>query len=125
MTRGKLFAVLWDRIAAWACVALGAVVLLLGWVGISDKPLAAEQLPYILSGGLGGIFLLGLGATLWLSADLRDEWSKLDRIEEVLRGQHIEAEEARGVAVARSNGARLESDSDRPAARRPSKAAQR
>jgi hypothetical protein len=27
------------------------------------------------------MFLLGLGAMLWLSADLRDEWRKLDRIE--------------------------------------------
>jgi hypothetical protein len=28
-----------------------------------------------------GVFLLGLGGVLWLSADLRDEWRKLDRIE--------------------------------------------
>jgi hypothetical protein len=28
-----------------------------------------------------GLFLLGLGALLWLSADLRDEWRKLDAID--------------------------------------------
>jgi hypothetical protein len=39
-------------------------------------------MPYIASGGLGGIFLLGLGSTLWLSADLRDEWRKLDELGE-------------------------------------------
>ncbi|HMC79090.1 MAG TPA: hypothetical protein VKO35_00895, partial [Acidimicrobiia bacterium] len=32
----------------------------------------------------GGLFLLGVGATLWHSADLRDEWRKLDRLEEKL-----------------------------------------
>src|SRR5581483_2749023 len=33
------------------------------------------------SGGLGGVFLLGIGATLYMSADMHDEWRKLDRIE--------------------------------------------
>src|SRR5688572_30289562 len=71
----------WDRAAAWGFVALGAVVVAAGWVGVSGSALPAEQLPYIISAGIGGMFLLGLGATLWLSADLRDEWRKLDRIE--------------------------------------------
>ena len=30
------------------------------------------------------MFILGLGALCWLSADLRDEWTKLDRIEDAL-----------------------------------------
>jgi hypothetical protein len=76
----------WDRAGAWACVAAGAVALLLGWVGVSGSGYAAAQLPYIISGGVGGAFLLGLGAMLWISADLRDEWLKLDRIEERLDG---------------------------------------
>jgi hypothetical protein len=29
--------------------------------------------------------LIGLAAVLWLSADMRDEWRKLDRIEEYMR----------------------------------------
>jgi hypothetical protein len=28
-----------------------------------------------------GLFLLGLGALLWVSADMRDEWRKLDAID--------------------------------------------
>lgn len=75
----------WDRSAAWGCVALGALLLVVGWYGMSDKALAEQQLPYLLSGGLGGLFLLGLGSALLLSADLRDEWRKLDAIEEALR----------------------------------------
>ena len=76
-----LFRLQWDRAAAWAFVGIGAVVLIVGWVGVSGSALPAEQLPYIISAGIGGMFLLGLGAMLWLSADLRDEWRKLDRIE--------------------------------------------
>jgi hypothetical protein len=77
----------WDRVGAWVCVGLGAIVLIVGWIGISNKVYTAEQMPYMLSGGVGGVFLLGLGAVLWLSADMRDEWHKLDQIEKVL-GSH-------------------------------------
>jgi hypothetical protein len=75
----------WDRAAAWAFALAGAVVLLLGWFGVSRYAYPADQLPYIVSGGIGGLFLLGVGATLWLSADVRDEWRKLDLIEDALR----------------------------------------
>jgi len=71
----------WDRVAAWVCVLGGALALLLGWLGISSTAYPAEQNPYIISGGLVGIFLFGVGGVLWLSADLRDEWRKLDSIE--------------------------------------------
>jgi hypothetical protein len=77
----------WDRVGAVVLVVVGALALLLGWLGISDAVLPSEQLPYLLSGGLVGVFLLGLGTTLWLSADLRDEWRKLDRLEALVRGQ--------------------------------------
>jgi hypothetical protein len=77
----------WDRVGAWVCVGVGAIVLIVGWIGISNKVYTAEQMPYMLSGGVGGVFLLGLGAVLWLSADMRDEWHKLDQIEKVL-GSH-------------------------------------
>ena len=77
----------WDRVGAVVLVVAGALALLLGWLGISDAVLPSEQLPYLLSGGLLGVFLLGLGTTLWLSADLRDEWRKLDRLEQLVRGE--------------------------------------
>jgi hypothetical protein len=76
----------WDRVGAVLAVLGGLVALLLGWIGVSGSAYPAAQLPYIVSGGLLGIFLLGVGATLWLSADVQDEWRKLDRLEEALRG---------------------------------------
>jgi hypothetical protein len=75
----------WDRVAAWTAVALGALLLMLGWIGVSGTPFVFEQVPYVISGGIGGLFLLGIGAVTWLSADLRDEWRKLDSLEEALR----------------------------------------
>jgi uncharacterized membrane protein len=77
----------WDRVLGFTLIALGAVLLVLGYLGVSDSPYVAEQLSYIASGGLGGLFLLGAGATLLILADLHDEWRKLDRVEALLSGE--------------------------------------
>lgn len=73
-----------DRVAAIAAIVLGLILVLLGWRGASETAYATEQIPYLVSGAVAGLFLMGLGATIWLSADLRDEWRKLDRLERVL-----------------------------------------
>jgi hypothetical protein len=74
----------WDRSAAIVSTVIGVIALLGGWLGVRGTPVLPEQTRYIVSGGIGAIFFLGVGATLWLSADLRDEWRKLDRIEQSL-----------------------------------------
>lgn len=84
MELGRWLRVAWDRAAALALIAAGAVTLILGWVGVSGEAFPAKQLPYLISGGIAGVFILGFGALCWLSADLRDEWTKLDRIEDAL-----------------------------------------
>lgn len=91
----------WDRVGAWVCIAGGAIVLLLGWWGISGTTTVGRQLPYIISGGLFGVFLLGLGGMLWVSADLRDEWRELwgirDALNKVAAGQSTSLSDSRFV----------------------------
>jgi hypothetical protein len=48
---------------------------------MSRAVLTYEQLPYILSGGLFGLSMIMVGTGLWLSADIRDEWRKLDELD--------------------------------------------
>jgi hypothetical protein len=67
----------WDRALAIALVVAGLVVIYLGWRGVSGHVLPAEQIPYLASAAVLGLFFLGAAATLWLSAALRDEWRKL------------------------------------------------
>jgi hypothetical protein len=98
----------WDRVGAWVAILAGAVAIILGWLGVSGTGFTSEQIPYIVSGGLGGLFLLGLGATIWISADLRDEWRKLDAIERHLSGTGAEFELAPTVT---GNGSLKEGDS--------------
>jgi len=77
----------WDRLLAVTLAVIGLVVLIVGWYGVSGTAYFAEQLPYVVGNGLGGLFCLGVAAVLWLSADLHDEWRKLDRIEQALLAQ--------------------------------------
>ncbi|MDQ1506530.1 MAG: hypothetical protein QOD57_4257 [Actinomycetota bacterium] len=90
----------WDRVSAWVLVVVGLLALLFGWLGVSGTEYVAEQNPYIISGGLLGMFCLGLAAMLWLSADLRDEWRKLDALQRDLGLDRRPTE----VASSRTNG---------------------
>ena len=74
----------WDRVVGFCLVAAGAVALVVAYEKAADTRYLAEQITVLISGGLGGIFCLGAGATLLVCADIRDEWRKLDRIESVL-----------------------------------------
>jgi hypothetical protein len=74
----------WDRVLAVGLVVLGVVALIVGWIGVSGTGLTPEQNPYLISGGLGGIALIAIGCTVWVSSDLQDEWRRLDAIEERL-----------------------------------------
>ena len=75
----------WDRVSAFVLFVAGLLALLLGYLGASGSVYPAEQLPYMISGGILGIFFLGTAGILYVSADMRDEWRKLDGIEDALR----------------------------------------
>jgi hypothetical protein len=75
----------WDRIGAWILALAGVIVIGIGWKETAGTPFPAEQLPYLISAGIGGALLVGFGAALLITAELRDEWHKLDRIEQAIR----------------------------------------
>ncbi|HVU73429.1 MAG TPA: hypothetical protein VHE83_10760 [Mycobacteriales bacterium] len=125
----------WDRTIAWVAAVAGAVALLLGYLGISRTPYTPEQIPYLVSGGAFGLFMLGLAAVLWITADLRDEWRKLDdldaHLEELIELAHDEAAarereaEARNAATGTSRArppaaSRRGAQRSAPSSRRPS-----
>lgn len=76
-----------DRALATLSAAVGILLLVVGWFGVSDQGIVAGQIPYLISCGLGGIFALATATTLWLSADLRDEWRKMDAVEAAVLAQ--------------------------------------
>ena len=87
----------WDRVAGYACLAAGLVVLAIGFAGVRRSADVIDEISYLVTGGFGAIFLLGVGATLLLSADLHDDFRKLQRVqqklarvERLLRARHSE-----------------------------------
>jgi len=82
----KLVRYQWDRTLAAGLVVGGLVAVIVAWALASGTVLTFEQIPYLMSGGLIGVCVVAIGATLWLSADLRDEWRKLDRLEQAVLG---------------------------------------
>jgi protein-S-isoprenylcysteine O-methyltransferase Ste14 len=83
----------WDRALAVAAIVAGVVLVILGWIGVSDTPYIAKQVPFVVSYGIGGLVLIIIGATLWLSADMNDEWRTLDRLEEAQRANTVDRSE--------------------------------
>lgn len=108
----KLLRLQWDRSAAVALTVVGVIVLIVGYFGVRHEAYSAGQIPYVVSGGIGALFLLGLAVTLWVSADLHDEWRKLDRLEdqlsrvEDLLSHNAPAQTTTTAALASPNGER-------------------
>lgn len=78
----------WDRVAGYGFVFAGAVVLVFGFIGVRTAADVIDEISYLVTGGIGAIFLLGVGATLLLSADLHDDFRKLHRVETKLDEIH-------------------------------------
>lgn len=89
----------WDRVLAIVAALVGVVLLVVGWVQVSSTGVVAEQIPYLASQTVGGLLAFGVATTLWISADLRDEWAKLDDIYQAVGGGEA-SRVARGAAVA-------------------------
>lgn len=68
-------------VLAIVAMAVGAIALLLGWYGVSGTLDPGEQLSYFISGGLGGIFLVGVGAVLVSSSNMRQATKKIDDLQ--------------------------------------------
>jgi len=112
----------WDRVAGVGLLVAGVVVLIFGYIGVSNSTDTPEALCYVVSGGIGSLLIFGAGAVLLISADLHDEWRKLHRIEAAL--DRLAGDEAGDdtVTVELRDGAagrRGAGDADTAAARQP------
>lgn len=70
--------------AGWILAALGVVVIIIGWYGVSGQALVAKQLPYLISGGLGGVALVGIGAAMISAERRRQDTGRIERLEEMV-----------------------------------------
>lgn len=76
-------------VLGWVLVGLGALALLLGYLGVSREVLVAKQLPFLVSGGLLGIALIVMGAMFLGTEDIRRDSGRLDRLETMIMELHV------------------------------------
>lgn len=60
---------------------VGAVLVILGYIGVSGADTEVLQLPYLASGRIGGLAAVAVGSALLVSADVRHDRERLGRIE--------------------------------------------
>ena len=71
----------WRAVVAWILMAAGGLAILVGWYQVRDLPEVFLQMPYLISGGVGGAVLVGLGAALLITQDFRDDKQRLSALE--------------------------------------------
>jgi|SRR5437660_1240755 len=71
-------------VVGWVLIGLGALAILVGYFGISDRVLVAEQLPYLISGGIGGMALVIIGGVMLATQDVRRDADRLDDFERTM-----------------------------------------
>lgn len=72
----------------WLFIAAGALLILLGYFGVSRESLVAKQLPYLISGGIGGVLLAVIGAYFLGTEELRKDSGRLERLERQVAELH-------------------------------------
>ncbi|MBV8162246.1 MAG: hypothetical protein JO265_15105 [Acidimicrobiia bacterium] len=72
----------------WILVGLGLLFVLIGYLGISREALVAKQLPYLISGGVGGLALVGFGTMLVGTEDLKRTHERIDHLEDLVADLH-------------------------------------
>jgi hypothetical protein len=105
------------KASAGVLTLLGLVAVLVGYLGVRDQSNIELQIPYLVSGGLGGLALVGLGAMALIQYQMRlqarrfadltdslDEWKEqaLAEVRRFLENAEIEVEVAEPVSSLRS-----------------------
>ena len=75
-------------VVGWVLLGLSAIFILAGWIGVSGTALPAKQIPYVVSGGIGGVFLALFGAYFLGTEELRKDSGRLDRLERMVEELH-------------------------------------
>lgn len=73
------------RVLGMVFVTAGFIIMGLAWNGAASKNLIQSQFPYLLSGGIIGLALVILGATLWMLSTVRGERQVLtEKVDEMI-----------------------------------------
>jgi hypothetical protein len=77
------------ELAAAGFVILGAIVIVVGWVGVSQSNEVYEQMPYLMSGGVGGLACILVGLGLYIVQSRAKDQARMDELNEHLRSLEL------------------------------------
>jgi hypothetical protein len=72
----------------WIFVGAGALLVFLGYMGVSGEAIVGKQMPYLVSGGVGGVLLAIVGAYFLGTEALHEDSGRLDRLERMVDELH-------------------------------------
>lgn len=80
-------------VLAIALALAGAVAEFVGYWGVSGTLDPGKQLPYLISGGIGGLFLLGAAAALLFSSDVGNVRQEVTEVHDLVQSLATEVRE--------------------------------
>lgn len=78
---------------------LGVVFIVVGYWGVAHETLVAKQIPYLVSGGIGGMVLVAVGAFLLGTDDVRRQLERVEHLETMVSELHETLLIAQGAAL--------------------------
>jgi hypothetical protein len=72
----------------WVFIGIGGLLVLLGYLGVSRESIVEKQIPFLVSGGIGGVLLCVVGAYFLGTEELRKDSGRLDRLEAMVQELH-------------------------------------
>ena len=78
------------RTSGGLLLAAGAIAIIVGGAGIADARLLAEQIPYVVSGAIGGVVLIALGVQVLAGVALGQERDQLARVEAAILARRLD-----------------------------------
>lgn len=124
LSQGAMGNLDWRQALGGAFVVAGVVAVLVGWYGVSGTLDPGKQMPYLVSGGIGGAALIAMGMISFLSlehardrAALGDVLDRLDSVEGRL--DRLNNGSAEGAEPQAANGRRAARTASPPSERGP------
>lgn len=75
----------WRLLTAVGCLALAALIGLIGWLKLSDEPAVNRQIPYLASAGMALVVFAAIGGSLLVADQLRSDADRIDELEDAVR----------------------------------------
>jgi hypothetical protein len=75
-------------VIGWVLIVVGAVMIIVGYIGVANEVLVAKQLPYRISGGILGVAVVAVGVMFIGTEQIRRDSGRLDRLERMVDELH-------------------------------------